>query len=167
MKHIIVIIAIAVAVLGCDISRFASNSGGNNASSPTASPTAPSPVTSPSAEASPAAPSFISILAKSAGKYPADIKLLKIPELRDRLKKLVGRDFADLESHWNVESPIKITDGIFKASACEAHNCGPNTYFIFVDLKKNNINVYHIEDDVTKDYFESGKIELPAGSLEF
>lgn len=167
MKHSVAILAFVLAVLGCDLSRFTSNSGGSNTNAVPIAAKTPVPASSPLAEASPAAPSFISTLEKASGKYPADIKLLKIPELRDRLKKLLGKDFADLDAHWNVESPIQIKDGVFKASACEAHNCGANTYFIFVDLKKNNINVYHIEDDVTKDYFEAGKIELAAGSLEF
>lgn len=166
MNHSVGILVFALAVLGCDLSRFTSNSSGNSSNSvPIA--TKPSPASPPSAEASPAEPSFISTLEKASGKYPADIRLLKIPELRERLRKLLGKDFGDLDAHWNVESPIEIKDGIFKAAACEAHNCGANTYFIFVDMKKDNINVYHIEDDVTKDYFEKGKIELPAGALEF
>lgn len=167
MKCLPIILTLIVAVLGCDISRFVSNSRQENVNVATKTPEKPIPARSPSREATPSTPAFLATLKKSAGKYPGEVKLLKIPELRDRVRKLMGKDFADLEAHWNVESPIEIRNGIFKASACEAHNCGSNTYFIFVDISDNNINVYHIEDGDTKDYFESGKIDLPSGFLEF
>lgn len=166
MKHLPVIVTLFFVVLGCDISRFVSNGARTNTNTSTPSVEKPAART-PVAEATPSRPAFLETLSKSGGKYPAEIKLLKLPELRDRLRKLLGKDHGDLEAHWNVESPIEIKNGIFKASACEAHNCGSNTYFIFVDIKNNNINVYHIEEGSTRDYLESGKIELPAGFLEF
>ena len=61
---------------------------------------------------------------------------------------------------------IEVENEIFKAGACEAHNCGSNNYLIFVDLQKDNINVFHIEDSGKKHYFENGEIKLPAKFAE-
>ena len=44
----------------------------------------------------------------------------------------------------------------------EAHNCGGNEYYIYVDLNSGNVNVYHIKDGRTKTYFEQSKISLPS-----
>lgn len=161
MKNLAPLVLLILVVSGCDISKYLSK---NNSNTPSAVPSAtakPSPQGTPQPEVTPDAPSYIAILKKSAGKYPADIKLLDIPELKDRLKKLLGKDLAAMKAHWNVEVPMEITNGVFKGSACEAHNCGSNGYWLFVDLKKDNINVFHIEVNVTKHYFENGEIDLP------
>lgn len=155
-----------MAAVGCGLlNNLGNNNAGNgvNGTKPTVSPEAkPSPsanvaVTKPS----PSQASIIPILKKSAGKYPYEVKLLDNEELKDRLKKLLGKDFAAMKANWNVETPMEIENGIFKASACEAHNCASNTYVLFVDLNNDNINVFHVEDSGTKHYFEGGEIELP------
>ena len=74
----------------------------------------------------------------------------------------MGKDFPDMKAHWNVETPMEMENGVFKASACEAHNCAANNYLMFVDLKGDNINIYHIvEGDGPRHFFESGEINLP------
>jgi hypothetical protein len=101
-------------------------------------------------------------LRKSAGKYPYEVKLLENSELRTRLTKLLGGEWPDMKANWNVEIPIEIEGPVFKASACQAHNCAANNYVMFVDLDNDNINVYHIEEDKgAETYFEKGRIALP------
>ena len=75
--------------------------------------------------------------------------------------KLLGKDYADFKANFSVQSPIEIEGDVFKSGACQAHNCG-NNYFLFVDLKNDNINVFHIDDTVKKHYFEKSEIKLPA-----
>jgi len=164
MKHIAVLAVLAIAVLGCDISRFVKTgeNSNSNASKPGPSPeTKATPKGTPKPETSPEPAAFLSVLKKSAGKYPSDVKFLEIAELRDRLKKLLGKDYVDLKAKFNVEIPIEVSGDIVKAEACEAHNCGSNRYIVFVDTKSDNVNVYHIEDEVPKTFFESGEIKLP------
>jgi len=164
MKNILLIFVAAVAVLGCDISKL-TNSGRNDSSStPKPSPTVearPSPTNSPKPAATTAAPGFIDILKRSKGKYPYDLKLLDMPDLSARLKKLLGGDFAVMKKFWNVETPVEIENDIAMTGGCEAHNCGSNHYLLFVDLKNDDINVYHVEDSGTKHYYERGEIKLP------
>lgn len=164
MKNIAVLIVLAVAVLGCDISRFGKKEGSDTPNTSKPTPTAepkPSATASPKIESTPAAPTFIPTLKKAVGKYPSDIKLLEIAEINARLKRLLGKDFADMKTNFNVEIPNELQGDIFKAEACQAHNCGSNRYMIFFDLKNDNINVFHVEDEVPKTFFEHGEIKLP------
>ena len=163
MKTLVPIVLLLIAVLGCDFSKYVdSNKNGNSNVAKPAPETKPTPSATPKPEVTPSAPAYIALLKKSAGKYPYEIKLLDNAELTSRLKKLLGKDFADMKSHWNVETPMEIENGVFRASGCEAHNCSSNNYIMFVDLKADNINIYHVvEDEGTRHYFESGEINLP------
>jgi hypothetical protein len=132
------VIACISFVLGCSISNLLNRNTVNIANVPKAPPTpeakaatplSPTPSVSPSAS-----PSVITTLKKSAGKYPYEIKLLENAEIKTRLTKLLGADFADMKANWNVETPMEIESGILMASACQAHNCAANGYVMFVDL---------------------------------
>ncbi len=161
MRNFIPVVVFLCSALGCNLSNLRQqNSNLAYQTSPTPSD-APSPSSLPTAQAMPANPSIIAILKKSAGKYPADVKLLENAEMKARLKKLLGNDFPDMKEHWNVETPIKIEGDVLMASGCEQHNCGGNMYMMFVDLKRDNINVFHVNDDRTKHYYEHGEMALP------
>jgi hypothetical protein len=161
MKDLFVLAApLLLLVLGCDISKFASGGAQTNtvANISPANQTKPSPANTP--KPAPSKPSLDAFLRRAEGKYPYEVKLLKNQELKARLKRLLGADYDDLEEYFNVQGPIRIEDGIFLASACQAHYCS-NNYYIFVDLNGDNINVYHIDDEKNKHYFERGEIDLP------
>jgi hypothetical protein len=164
MKNIFLFGVLLAAVLGCDLSRFFGSSNGSNANVANRSPSPevkPSATIAPSPKPSSATPGLISFLKKSVGKYPYDIKLLENVELRPRLKKLLGKDFSAMEGYFDVQAPLEIVDDVLMTTGCEAHNCGANQYLLFVDLKNDNINVFHVTDDETKHYFEKGEIKLP------
>ncbi len=164
IKNSLLIVALVVVGLGCDISKLVNNGKSDDPNPPRTTPTVeakPSPANSPKPSATPATSSLIDILKRSKGKYPYQAKLLEIPDLKERLKKLMGSEFAAMKKYWNVESPFEIENDVLMASGCEAHNCGSNHYFLFVDLKNDDINVYHQEDSGTKHYYERGEIKLP------
>lgn len=164
MKNILPLFVLMTAVLGCDISRFV-NSGGDNSKSAKPTPTVdakPSPTGTPTVVPTRAGSGFIDVLKKAKGKYPYQVKLLDIPDLNARLKKLLGSNFAAMKKYWNVETPIEIENDILMTSGCEAHNCSSNHYLLFIDLKSDDINVYHLEDGETKHYYERGEIKLPS-----
>ncbi|MBK8305124.1 MAG: hypothetical protein IPK98_17725 [Chloracidobacterium sp.] len=161
MKNIPLIAVCLVAVLGCDISKYVNGVKNDNANIAKPTPTATTaPVETPKPAATPAKPGVISILKKAEGKYPYELKLLENAEMKVRLQKLMGPDFAALKANWDVESPIEIVGGILRASGCEQHNCGANMYYLFVDIENDNINIYHIKDK-TQVYSEHSKIKLP------
>jgi hypothetical protein len=163
MKNLPLLAILCFAVMGCDISRFVnkgetSNSTANLTTTPEAKP---SPSISPTPKPTPAAPSLVTFLKKSVGKYPYEIKLMENPELKSRLKKLLGKDYAAMDENFDVQAPLEVMNDVLMTTGCEAHNCGANQYLLFVDLKSDNINVFHITDDETKHYFEHGEIRLP------
>jgi len=151
-----VLIIVVVAVLGCNLSKYVNTNGNNSAGNASPSPTATeSPTPTPKAT-----PSIGDTLRRSPGKYPYELKLLENKELQARLKKIMGGDFATMKSHFDVQTPIEVVNGIAMTSGCEAHNCG-NIYYIFVDPAKDNINVIHVEDERVTNYFEKGRFKLP------
>ena len=103
---------------------------------------------------------IIATLKASKGKYPYELKLLENAEMKSRLQKLLGVDFAAMKANWNVETPIEIENDILMTSGCEKHNCGNNIYYMFVDLGSNNINVYHLKNG-KQVYTEAARIDLP------
>ena len=161
MKNILLIAVCLIAVLGCDVSKYTGKNDNLNAPKPT--PTAsPSPtINKHDYEEKSAASELVSTLKKTAGKYPYEIKLLENAELKSRLQKLMGPDFAAMKANWYVETPIEIVDNVLKTTGCEQHNCPGNFYYIFVDLKSDSINVYH-QKNGTRAYAEHSKISLPA-----
>jgi hypothetical protein len=166
LKNVFLVVACISFVLGCSISNLLNRHAANTANESKPLPTPEvkvSPSVTPTPSVSPSVSTgVVSTLKKSAGKYPYEIKLLENAELKARLNKLLGRDWPDMKANWNVETPMAIENGILLASACQAHNCAANRYVMFVDLDKDNVNVYHVEEDKdTKTYFEKGKIELP------
>ncbi len=170
MKNALLAFLCLTAAMGCGFLNNLSNSSGSNANNSTnraPSPDrTPTPANSPTAKPSKEASTLIPMLRKSAGKYPYEIKLIENADLKARLTKLLGKDFADFKANFSVQSPIEIEGDIFKSGACQAHNCG-NNYFLFVDLKNDNINVFHIDNDMEKKhYFENGEIKLPAKFAE-
>ena len=160
MKNSLLIAVCLFAILGCKYLNTNNTNTNVPKPTPTAEPKPSSTINNRDFDEKPATPPLSSTLKKFAGKYPYEVKLLDRPELKDRLKKLLGPDYAALKANWNVETPMAIEDGIFMASACEQHNCADNRYLMFVDLEKDNINVYHVENG-SQTYAEHGKITLP------
>ena len=161
MRNVLSVLVCLMSVLGCNLSNLKQqNSNLVDSTRPTPSPfSSASP--SPSATPTPTPkPPIGSVLKKSVGKYPYDIKMLDMPDLKARMQKLMGKDFATMKQYWNVETPIEVSGKVLKTSGCEQHNCGGNMYVVFVDLDKDNINVYHTGEQHGT-YFEKGKINLP------
>ena len=101
-------------------------------------------------------------LKEYSGQYPADVHLLDNPVLSARLKSLMGADYADFRKYWQTETPLVLEDEVLSATGCEQHNCAANEYILQIDLRNNNINVYHVGAGI-KSYQEKGPITLPAG----
>jgi len=162
MKNLLSIVFLIVAVTACDISKFVNKDEAGNSKPNAATPAPmPSPSDSPAPKATASAPGLVSFLKRSVGRYPYEIKLLDNAELRNRLKKLLGKDFASMDENFDVQAPLEIINNVLMTTGCEAHNCGANQYLLFVDLKSDNINVFHVTDKETKHYFEHGEIHLP------
>jgi hypothetical protein len=101
-------------------------------------------------------------LAAFDGQYPTDVALLDNPLLTPRLKALLGAHYSDFRKYWNTETPIVVEADVLSTTGCEEHNCAANQYVLQIDLKSNNINIYHFGKDIQR-YTEKGLITLPPG----
>ena len=159
VKHIFMISALSISAAACGGPAGINVVVSNKPASNTAESKAPTTESTAVPEVTPQ-PGVTATLKKSKGKYPYELKLLENPEIKSRLQKLLGVDFAALKANWNVETPIEIENGILMTSGCEKHNCGNNIYYMFVDLDRDNINVYHLKDG-RQVYTEAARIDLP------
>lgn len=100
------------------------------------------------------------ILTRNVGKYPTDIKLFEDKDLTDRLKKLMGADYDEMVKNFNVVSPVKAENEVYRANGCMQHNCPGYYAFIYFDAKNDNLNVLIDRDGKVKEYAEKGKIEI-------
>lgn len=95
------------------------------------------------------------------GKYPTQVNLFQNEILTSRLKNINRFDYDALIANWNTETPITIENQIIHASGCKAHNCSSNGYELFIDLKNDNINIYHFRGNTLRVYTEKDWIDLP------
>jgi len=95
------------------------------------------------------------------GKYPTQIKLFQNEILANRLKNINRLDYNALISNWNTETTLIIEDQIIHASGCKANNCPSSGYELFIDLKNDNINIYHFRGNTLRVYTEKEWITLP------
>lgn len=156
-SHLPVLIVLAGAVAGCNLSKLGSTTANNSVAS-TSSSTTPTETPTPTPKATPQG--IVDTIRRSPGKYPYEMKLLDNKELQARLRKIMGGDFAEMKSRFQVETPIEVVNSIAMTSGCQAHNC-INIYYVIVDPTHDNINVIHVEDEKVTNYFEKGRIKLP------
>ena len=97
------------------------------------------------------------------GKYPTQVGLFQNEILASRLKNINRFDYEALITNWNTESPITMEDQIVHASGCKSHNCPSSGYELFIDLKNDNINIYHFRSNTMRVYTEKDWITLPSG----
>src|SRR4051812_29267219 len=100
MKNAAGVLLLLLAVSGCDISKYVNSGRSENANVARPSPTVETKPTAETPKPQPTRASMEPLLKKWVGKYPYEVKLLKNPELRARLQKLMGRDFADMDEHF-------------------------------------------------------------------
>ncbi len=96
------------------------------------------------------------------GAYATQEKLFENEILANRLKALNRFNYEALLQNYNTETPVVIIDNIVHMSGCQQHSCPGNAYDFFIDLDKDNINIYHFRSNMLRVYQEKGMIELPA-----
>jgi len=100
------------------------------------------------------------------GKYPTEEKIFQNKVLKKRLKKIRRLNYDLLVQNWNTETPITIENQIVHSSGCKSHSCPESAFDLFIDLKNDNINVYHFSNNTLRVYTEKGFISLPPDFAE-
>lgn len=93
------------------------------------------------------------------GKTLTESKLWQNKKFEERLRRLMGADYATMRKFWNTETPIKKFGDFLMMTGCEQHNCGDNQYVIFIDLGDGRINVIHFGNNGTKEWTGDRKID--------
>ncbi|AFH49061.1 Hypothetical protein IALB_1351 [Ignavibacterium album JCM 16511] len=81
----------------------------------------------------------LSYLLEYKGKYEFESKLLNNEPLKSRLKKAIGANYNYFMECCNVQSPIKIENGIVFIEGCQAHNCPGVFYVVYIDINSDKI----------------------------
>lgn len=87
------------------------------------------------------------------GEYPFDTDLLTNPNFINRLKKLMGDAYREVEYiNKNIVSiPIDVKFNFFIMTGGEAHNVGYNNYKVLYDMDKDILAVAHSNYDFDAD----------------
>ena len=93
------------------------------------------------------------------GKTVTESKLWQNKVFSDKLRKLMGPDYATMKKFWNEETPIQKFGDFLMMTGCERQNCVDNRYVIFIDLGDGRINVIHIGNNGTKEWTGDRKID--------
>ncbi|MCC7309608.1 MAG: hypothetical protein IT173_18755 [Acidobacteria bacterium] len=93
------------------------------------------------------------------GKTVSESKLWQKKIFDERLRKLMGSDYATMKKFWNTETPVKKFGDFLMMAGCEMNNCAENQYVIFIDLGVGRINVIHISKEAVREWHAQREIE--------
>lgn len=99
----------------------------------------------------------IAYLQNYKGKYPFQVKLFRNAPFVNRVKALVGSRYKLIQKDWNVESPIEVDSGYFKAWACRAHECPRTNFLIVYNFSEDKMYVGIRENEKSQIYSENGE----------
>jgi hypothetical protein len=95
------------------------------------------------------------------GKYPfsgvGGRSLLDVPEVRSRLRTLLGPKDADTMKRWIVTSPIEEHAGWLVAHGCQPHNCAGANWVLAISLSDYNVYVCFAPDRKPVKFAATGK----------
>ncbi len=105
-------------------------------------------------------------LENMVGKTASEIKLWEHEVVTQRLKALLGSEYARMLKFWNSETPLKKFGDILMLSGCDRDNCANNRYVIFISVSESFISVVHIGKTAVREWKTRGRIDLPPPFLE-
>lgn len=109
----------------------------------------------------------IAPLKEFVGKTASEMKLWQNRDVVQRLRKLMGDDFATMRKFWNTETPLKKFGDILMLTGCEKDNCADNRYVIFMSTSEGLLQVVHIGKDTVREWSTRCNIyDLPPSFAE-
>lgn len=95
------------------------------------------------------------------GKYAADTRLLQQKPLKDRLKKLLGKEENDFLQRYKVTPPIEVEAGILFNEGCKPHNCTVEEAALAVNMNDDILYVGIARNRTVKLFGEKGDTAWP------
>lgn len=112
----------------------------------------------PSSEASP-----LGSLKQYVGTYPSDsnVSFLEQGVLAERLKQLLGKDYATLLSNLRTVSPLTEDAGRWFITGNRPHEGGTEAAAVVVDAPKNAVRVWMLHEGKTTEYQDPHGADIP------
>jgi len=73
------------------------------------------------------------------GRYAGEVDLLEKEPLKQRFRKLLGRDTALFLQRFQVAPPIEIDGPLLYNEGCQPHNCGTDEAALAIDMGRDLI----------------------------
>lgn len=90
------------------------------------------------------------------GQYPFDIDLLDNELFTNRIKHLLGDSrFTFMQKYFEVQTPMSVTQSVFIARGCKAHECDSTNFTLIYDIKNNKFYVFIVDNCIVSIYYES------------
>ena len=112
----------------------------------------------PSTDASP-----LGELKQYVGTYPSDsnVSFLEQGVLADRLKHLMGKDYATLLGNLRTVSPLSEDGGRWFITGNRPHEGGTESAAVLVDAAKNAVRVWMLHEGKVTEYQDPRQIDMP------
>jgi hypothetical protein len=97
------------------------------------------------------------------GKYPSEL-FKRSPELKPRLKTLLGVNYTFFMARLQVEMPIENVDGALIVRGCMAHSCGVEEAMLAINLADGKLHCGILSDKYGHKVkiFSEDKAHIPA-----
>lgn len=102
-----------------------------------------------------------------SGKYAADIALLQQNPLKNRLKKLLGKEENDFRQRYKVTPPIEVESGILFNEGCKPHNCTVEEAALAVNMNADLLYVGIARNKIVTLFAEKGDTAYPQKLLDW
>lgn len=99
-------------------------------------------------------------------RYPNDVNLLHIPEIENRMRKLMGKEYDYVISIWEVETPMEIINGEFYAWGMQAHSGGDQSAVLMADIKKDKLFM-GVRNDAKVNVYAEDSTDIPKRLLDW
>lgn len=112
----------------------------------------------PSSQASP-----LGALKQYVGTYPSDsnVSFLEQGVLADRLKLMLGKDYALLLANMRTVSPLTQEGGRWFITGNRPHEGGSEAAAVVVDAAKNAVRVWMLHEGKVSEYQDPAHIDVP------
>ncbi len=77
---------------------------------------------------------------KFAGKYPYELNLFEIPEIKMSAEKVFGNELDHFKKNLEVQVPIALTSDCLVIEGCVAHMCDDDNAIFVIDLVSGRIH---------------------------
>lgn len=105
----------------------------------------------------------LSTLREYVGQYPSDtnVSFLEQGVLAERLKQMLGRDYATLLANLRTVSPLTADAGRWFITGNRPHEGGTEAAAIVIDAAQNAVRVWMLHEGKVSEYLDPSQVDVP------